>query len=529
MFDPLKYKTRVALYTSVAFVFGLGLASGLGWTSGTFAMPNLTDDPQVDEELVRPAVELSDAFVEIAEVVTPGVVRLTVERPAPTAQRPGGGAPPGIPEPFREFFEPFGGPERDEGEDPPPQEAGGSGFIVSSDGYILTNNHVIQRAEGITVHTKDGQELSAEVVGQDPTTDLAVIKVEADDDLPTLSLGSSDDLRVGDWVLAIGNPGMGGGAAEPLDYTVTQGIVSAMGRPLQIIRQELARQAGSEIAPFAIENFIQTDAVINPGNSGGPLVNTRGQVIGINTAIQSQTGFFMGYGFAVPMDLARRVMEDLIEYGESRRGYLGVSMNDVDRVDAEYYELPNVSGALVETVEPDTPADGAGLQQEDVIVSVDGEPVEGSGDLQLRIGMKRPGEEVVVGFYRDGELQEITVELGQAPLTEEPEPAEPEPDVAQADEILGLEVTELTAEVAQQLGFEEAGGVVIENVAPGSPADQRGITPQLRILTVDGQDVETPDEFRQALEGVSEGDIVSLRLETPDGQQLVRNVMIDNG
>jgi serine protease Do len=244
--------------------------------------------------------------VAIAETVTPAVVRIETSRTRRAASR---GQTPPVPEEFRQFFR-----MPDPGQSAPVR-SGGSGFLVSEDGYILTNDHVVAGAEEIRVFLQDRREFSATLVGADPTTDVAVIKIESGS-LPSMSFGSSDAVRVGEWVLAVGNPGFGSG--NQLDYTVTAGIVSAKGRPLGLINNEL-RIRGNENSQFAIEDFIQTDAVINPGNSGGPLVDLRGQVVGINSAIASETGYYQGYGFAIPIDLARRVMEDLIEYGVVRR------------------------------------------------------------------------------------------------------------------------------------------------------------------------------------------------------------------
>ncbi|MGH7448372.1 MAG: S1C family serine protease, partial [Longimicrobiales bacterium] len=257
--------------------------------------------PPAAREAVRQATSLSDAFITIADAVTSAVVRIEVERSISRESSP-------LPAGLSDLFDRSQSPSP---ESPVPQLLGGSGFIVSADGYILTNNHVIADADRIVVTLRDKRTLEAEVVGTDPTTDIAVIRVTGAS-LPTVALGNSDDARVGEWVLAIGNPGFAG--ESPLDFTVTSGIISAKGRPLNILGAEL--QAVDPVAAqYAIEDFIQTDAVINPGNSGGPLVDLRGTVIGINTAIASSTGYNQGYGFAIPVNLARRVMQDLIAYG----------------------------------------------------------------------------------------------------------------------------------------------------------------------------------------------------------------------
>ena len=496
MVDPLKTKLKVLVIAALGAGAGVVGAGALGWTSLT-AMPTLRDQPQVSGETVQAAVDLSNAFINIAEAVTPAVVRIEVERPRPVAEGGPGATPFG--EDLRRWFNlPEDDPRnpQDPQQQPPPQIGGGSGFIVSPDGYILTNDHVVNGSSRLTVTLPDRRQYDAVVVGTDPTTDVAVIKID-DRNLPTLSLGSSEDIRVGEWVLAVGNPGFGGGSS--LDYTVTAGIISALGRPLNLIADELRRQ-GSSVAQFAIADFIQTDAVINPGNSGGPLVNVRGQVIGINSAIASRTGFYQGYGFAVPMDLARRVMEDLVEYGQVRRPLLGVSMRDVDLEDAEYLGLPRAAGALVSTTTEGSGAEAAGLKADDVIVAVDGEPVERSSQLQTRIAQRRPGDRVEIRFYRDGRPQEVSVRLGEAPLQPVPErTARVEPST---DERLGL-----------QLGTDDQGRVVVRSVTPGGAAQRRGIQPTDRILAINEEPISQLEDARRLLGELEPGDVASFRLE----------------
>jgi len=491
MVDPLRSKLRVILIAALGATAGFAGAGALGWTSLT-AMPVFNEQPQVSAELVQPAVDLSNAFINIAEAVTPAVVRIEVERRAPAGAGRGGGLPGEL-----ERLLPF--PQQDpRGQQPPPQIGGGSGFIVSEDGYILTNDHVVSGASRLTVTLPDRRQYDATVVGTDPTTDVAVIRIQ-DRNLPTLSFGSSEDVRVGEWVLAVGNPGFGGGSS--LDYTVTAGIISALGRPLPLIQEELQRQ-GSEISQFAIADFLQTDAVINPGNSGGPLVNVRGQVIGINSAIASRTGFYQGYGFAVPMDLARRVMEDLIEYGQVRRPLLGVQMTNVDLEDADYLGLPRAAGALVSMITEGSGAEAAGLQVDDVIVAIDGEPVDRSSQLQTRIAQRRPGDRVQVRFYRDGRIQETTVRLGEAPLQGTPQrTARGEPS---AVERLGIEI-----------GTNQQGEVILRDVAPGSAAARRGIVPMGRILAINDEPVSSLDDARRLMDEFQAGDVVSFRIEYP--------------
>jgi serine protease Do len=515
MYDPLKAKAKVLASVTVAFLFGLGLASGLGWTSPTHALPITSEAPQVSEAEVRPALDLSEAFINVSDQVTPAVVRIEVTR---ERQMAGGG---GIPENFRQFF------NIPEGQEAIPIRSGGSGFIVSDDGYILTNDHVVSGASEITVWTRDRRSFPAELVGTDPTTDVAVIRINQSD-LPTLPFGNSEEIRVGEWILAVGNPGFGGGATQ-LDYTVTAGIISALGRPLQLLSQELARdpEFGREAAGFAIEDFIQTDAVINPGNSGGPMVNLRGQVVGINSAIASQTGYYQGYGFAIPVNLARRVMEDLIEYGVVRRPWMGVSMNNITPEDAEYYGLPEVRGALIQAVTDGSPAEDAGLRMGDVIMSVDGEPVSTSSNLQNKIAQHRPGERVTVTVFRDGRTQDLTVRLGEAPISQNTQPTR----VAETrtEEKLGIEVSELTDELAERYEYAETGGIVITGVRPGGAAQRRGLGAGLKLVEVNGQPIETEDDLQQALDSVEPGEVVSLLTADPFGGSRITNIRVPRG
>lgn len=516
MYDPLRAKAKVVLYTVVAFLFGLGLASGMGWTSMSHAMPTIDTTQRVDPAAVKPAADLSEAFVNLADAVTPAVVRIESRRPVRTAGRQ-------VPDVFRRFFDlPEGG---DDQERPPSQGqlAGGSGFIVSEDGYILTNNHVVEGADQIRVFLPDRRYFDAELVGNDPFTDVAVVKIDAGTPLPTMSFGDSDDVKVGEWVLAIGNPGFGN--STQLDYTVTAGIVSARGRGLGLLNRDLLQDPdyGADQAGFAIEDFIQTDAVINPGNSGGPMVDLHGQVVGINSAIASSTGYYQGYGFAIPVNLARRIMQDLIEYGAVKRPLIGVTINDVSAEDAEIYGLPKVSGVLVQDVREDGPSVGK-LEPEDVIVSVQGDPVGYVAELQAKIAEHHPGDRVTLKVYRDGKPMDVTIRLQEAPINERP--THTAERTVHAEERLGINVEAVDQELADRLGYEASGGVVISDVAQGSPAARRGLASfrWYKLAQVNDTRIDTPDDVRSALDGVGGGEIVSLHLENPDGQSRVVNV-----
>jgi serine protease Do len=521
MYDPLRAKAKVVMLTTVAFLFGLGVASGLGWTSVSHAMPAISTAPQVSPEAVQPAQDLSDAFTNLSEAVTPSVVRIETRRPrtGPAAASPGGQPDPEL---LRRFFPGLPDDQGGDGGAQPPRVAGGTGFIVSPDGYILTNNHVVEGAQEVTVYFQDRRQFRAEIIGADPFTDVAVIKIDAGEPVPAMSFGDSDDVKVGQWILAIGNPGFGG--STQLSFTVTAGIISARGRGLGLLGQDLFRDPryGQDQASWAIEDFIQTDAVINPGNSGGPMVNLRGQVVGINSAIASETGVYQGYGFAIPINLARRVMEDLIEYGHPRRPRIGVAIENVSPEDAELYGLPSISGVFVQEVQPG-PSQGR-LRAEDVIVAIDGEPVGYTAELQAEIAEHRPGETVTVTVYRGGRAVDVDVVLGEAPINNPP-PAQTTA-APTAVQRLGIEVEPLDAENTEAYGFTQPGGVVLTDVVPGSAADRRQALRYQgsRLLRINEGPIEDTADVREALDRVGAGEIVSLHFEDRNGTQRVLNV-----
>jgi len=502
-------------YTATAFIFGVGIASGFGWTEASLAMPVLDESPQVAASAVAPATDLSDAFVNVAEVVTPAVVRIEADiAPSRQSSRPQMQVPPG----FEDLF----GPQQQG-----PRTAGGSGFVVSNDGYILTNNHVVQNASTLRVYFPNKEYIEAELVGGDPLTDVAVIKIPESSVQGTLSFADSDDVRVGEWILAIGNPGIGGGDA--LDYSVTAGIISARGRTLELLRRELGGQTtadGNPLGSFTIEDFLQTDAVINPGNSGGPMVDMSGRVIGINSAIASLTGYYQGYGFAIPINLARRVMEDLIEFGEVRRPQIGVQITEVSPEAAEAYGLPAVQGALVQSVTEGGPAEGAGLRQEDVIVAIDGDAIGYVSQLQGKVAMYHPGDRITVTIYRDGRPQDVTVRLGEAPInTQVASAPEPEPDMV---ERLGIGVQELTADVARSLGFNQSSGVLITEVQRGSPAARSNIVAEELILEMNQTTIREVADVGRVLDSVEPGSVVRFLLADRNGGSRVAHVRMPN-
>jgi len=454
------------------------------------------------------AMQLSDGFVAVAASVTPAVVRITATRPPTNDGR--------SPSPL----ELFGAPGSDRAQpSPAPRVAGGSGFVVSPDGYILTSAHVVAGATNVRVTLLDRRSFDAQIVGLDPTTDVAVIRIDAPD-LPSVQLGDSDATRVGEWVLAIGNPGFEEGST--LEFTVTGGIISAKGRPLDVINRGL-RAADVSAGRFAIEDFLQTDAVINPGNSGGPLVDLQGRVIGINTAIASGTGYYQGYGFAVPSNLVRQVMSDLIRHGRVRRAQLGLSITNVTAEDAEIYRLPSISGVKVEDFASGSPAQRAGVRRHDVIVAVDGAPVDRVGQVQRLIATREPGETVEVTVIRYGETHRFRVPLLEAELPDAL--AQPMPAAPASPRGLGLQLTDITPALARELNLDGAEGVVVSNVT-GAAAASRLIQPMDRILMINGRAVGSADQARALIEALRPGEIASILLEGRSGRTRIANLRV---
>ena len=451
---------------------------------------DLDDSPTI-------ARALSNAFRAAADRALPAVVQVAVERDART---------PVAPRQFPDFFRFFGIP--DDQMQLPPQVGTGTGFIFDGAGHIITNNHVVAGASRVRVRLVDGREFTATVTGRDESTDIAVVRIRTDgasgSRLPTVSLGTSDSLRVGDWVLALGNP-LG------LDFTVTAGIVSARGRQL----------SGR---PGALEAFIQTDAAINPGNSGGPLVDLEGRVVGVNTAIAGGQRF-IGYGFAVPIDLARRVVSDLIAHGYVRRPRLGISVSDVTAVDAEVYRLPAISGAEVNAVEAGSPAASAGLQIGDVIVAINGETIIDAGALTTRLARHQPGESIRLTLIRAGSRREMTVRLGEFERTSTA-PGAPAPPDETGGATLGLQLQPLTAEVRSRLRLGDTAGVVIGGVQPYSSAAAAGVRAGQVILQINGQPVRTLDDARRIAGTMRQGSVVSLRVRDPDLGETIINYRI---
>ena len=427
-------------------------------------------------------------FSELAEKVKHGVVNVQVNKKVKISGMERFGANPfGEGNPFGDFFGPFRGfgnnvPERK-------QQGIGSGFIISQDGYILTNNHVIEGADEINVKLAGGKEFKGKTIGRDQKTDLALVKIEVED-LKPLKLGNSDELKVGEWVMAVGSP-------FGLEQTVTAGIVSAKGRVI-----------GS--GPY--DNFIQTDASINPGNSGGPLINMKGEVVGINTAIIASG---QGIGFAIPINMAKEITPQLQEKGRVTRGLLGVMIQELTPELAKSLGLKESRGALVTQVTSDGPADKAGIKQGDVVVSFDGRQIHDSHDLPRVVAATPVGKTVQIKVLRDG--KEI---LLQAKIIEM-EDEKPAQGRSVGPQSLGITVQNLTPQIAQKLGLKKSDGVVITAVEPDSPAEEASLQPGDVILSVNLRQVKNVDDFEKIIEKTTKGDTILLLVQKGEGTLFV--------
>ncbi len=493
----------------VALVAGIGAAATAMQGLGEPAVSGV--DAQAPIEGIAPAAQLAgaealtQAFRAASRTALQGVVHVQVTaQPRQVSQS----SPYGNPfqgTPFEQFFPEFQSPTPN----PMPRQGSGSGFIITPDGYVMTNNHVVENAASIVVTTTDRREYSATVVGRDPSTDVAVLKIEGEN-LSTVRLGDSDDMEVGDWVLALGYP-------LSLGETVTAGIVSAKGRNINIMAR-----SGEEGGASPVEHFIQTDAAINPGNSGGPLVNLRGEAIGMNTAIASPTGTYAGYGFAVPIKLAKRVADDLIEDGRVSRPRLGVQIGNVGPADIEAFGLPDPNGAVVRVV-VDGPARDAGVQIGDVVVALDGQPIRDRDELIERIALRRPGDRVALDIIRRGERMRLELRLDEfetiAPARETTTAAQETDAVAQ----LGFAATELTPRIAAELGIRDADeGVVVTRVDRAGPAANH-IQPGMRIESINEREVRTIEDLRTIASDLRTDQLVSMILVTPQGDRTIVN------
>ncbi len=476
-------------------------ASFLGITTAT--------QTPLDDQSVAALIALDRATETVAQQVSPAVVKIQVTArvtpgqeedgdngPGGDGQGPGGNEPNN---PFEQFFGPFMGQMPQQ---PRIEQGLGSGVIISPDGYIVTNNHVVAGATNISVSLNDQRQFPGRVMGTDKLTDLAVVKINANH-LPNAPWGDSRTLKAGENVLAFGNPfGLG--------FTVTRGIISALGRP---------RLSGNMRAPG---DFIQTDAAINPGNSGGPLVNAHGEVIGINSAIYTPSGAFSGVGFAIPSEIAKPVIAALIAHGKVVRGYIGVIIGDLDPERAKFFHVPaTTKGALVSQVDPNSPGGKAGLKVGDVIVSYNGQKVDSASELQLMTGNTAPNTTVNLSILRDGRPMNLKVTLGELPSGNEE--AANQPGGEQGGGVkLGVAVTDLTPQIRSQLNLPSSvQGVVIERVQPGGPAFNAGLSRGDVIQEVNRHPVHNGQELRTELQRLSAGQDVLLLVYTGGGSSFV--------
>jgi len=484
--------TRTAPKALGLFAGGLMVATALA--TAVTVLPSTPATAQ--NQLQAQAIDPSRGFADLVDRVMPAVVSVQVKY-ANASAAGGEGTQrmiPGLPEgPLGEFFKQFpqfrqGAPGQQD-EQPHGGMAVGSGFIISADGYAVTNNHVVKDADEVSVTFKDGTELKAEVIGTDPKTDLALIKIKSEKKFDYVSF-TKDEPRVGDWVMAVGNPfGLGG--------TVTTGIISARGR---------------DIGAGPYDDFLQIDAAINRGNSGGPAFNLEGEVVGINTAIFSPSGGSVGIGFAIPAAVAENVIASLQESGTVTRGWLGVQIQPVTEDIAESLGLAAAKGAIVSDVTEDSPALAAGIQQGDTILKLDGKDIDSSRDLARKVAQVKPGSSVPVTLVRDGKTMELSVKIGTMPG--EPKMASKE---AGPDSDGSVSLADFGLKVAPA---QDGNGVTVTEVAPGSPAAERGLKPGDTILEVAGSEVHAPADVRAALKGNDKKRVLML-VKTGDGQRFI--------
>ncbi len=479
------------LFASAAIVTAIAAASQLSVPPATALAAVTPAQTNVD----RP-----ESFAKLVKAVQPAVVNIATTARAEAAVMPEFRFPEGSP--FERYFRDFfghgfpGQPEMGPG---PKARALGSGFIIDPDGYVVTNNHVIDRAEEITITVNGGDHYPAKIIGRDPKTDLAVLKIDADRPLPYVEFGDSDTAQVGDWVIAVGNPfGLGG--------SVSAGIISARGRDIQS-------------GPF--DDYLQIDAPINRGNSGGPLFDRDGKVIGINTAIFSPSGGNVGIGFAIPSTMAKTIVEQLKESGQVQRGFLGVQIQEVTEEIAQSLDLDEAKGALIASVEPNGPAEEAGLKTGDLILEFNGQKVDRLKDLPRLVAAAKAGEKAEVRVLRDGNERSVKVQVGRMPgddMTAMKSPESKNSDQAK----LGVTLAPLTAEYRQRLRLpDDAEGVVIVDVERGSPAAREGLRAGDVIKRVGNKKVATPEEVIEALKGQAKRKAVLLLISRQGNDRFI--------
>jgi len=482
-------KTKKSYLFLILFLIA-GMTSGLLKARARFEP---SQDPQVQQLII----DLSKAFEAAAAKISPSVVPIFAEQIV-QVQSPFGGPE----DPFKDFFgEDFFKQFFGEGGKPEKQiqHSLGSGVIVSKDGYILTNNHVVAGAEKLTVALSDKKTYQAKVIGTDPQTDVAVIKISAGN-LLAANLGDSDKVKVGEWVIAVGNP-------FQLMHTVTAGIISAKGR--------------SMVGLADFEDFVQTDASINPGNSGGALADLEGNVIGINTAITSPSGGNIGIGFAIPINMARQVMDQLIAKGKVIRGYLGVTLQNIDDNLAKALKLKSTEGAIVAEVAANGPAAKAGIQQGDIIIEFNGQKISDNTQIRNLVAQSKPQTQAKVGLLRKGTKMEVTVELGELQKERTGKHQEKEKPEEQPTNKLGLSAQTLTPNIAQQLGYDKDHGVVVTDVVAGSPADDAGLQKADLIKEVNRIEIRTVQDFNREITKVKKGSTVALLVRRGPNQSYV--------
>lgn len=488
-------RKRVLSMSGVAIgslVMGIVLAGGLGLTPATVASKEATAAPAAVPALPPPS-SYPD-FSALAERVTTAVVSVYTEDVAK----------PGDARRFHQDIDPFefffgpGGPRQDMR--PHKRIGAGSGFFISADGLIVTNNHVVEGAEKIRVRLTDETEFSAKIVGRDPATDVALIKVDAKGPFTFLTLGDSETLKVGEWVMAVGNP-------LAMEHTVTVGVVSAKGRRIGISPNANAS---------SFEDFIQTDAAINLGNSGGPLVNVRGEVVGMNSAINAVG---QNIGFAIPVNTIKMVVPQLKEKGKVVRGYLGVQITNVDQKAQEFYKLPSRDGALVQSITKDGPADKAGLKDGDVIVAVAGKQVKDTRDLIYRVSAMPPNQKVELDVMREGKPKSITVTLGERPSGEDEQEATTTKEDTPTSK-LGIQIDDLNQRTRRQFEIpREIDGSVVTNVTDLSPADDANLRLGDVIMRVNDRDIGSAQAFKDTIAGIRSGTMIRFYIYRPQAEQ----------
>jgi Do/DeqQ family serine protease len=484
----------LTLLVAVSVTAGMFLASGL----------NLTPPASAEQSAIPANRELPPAyslpnFADIAEEANPAVVSITSSAMVDQGNRRRSL--------LRDFFfgpDPEGGEGDSRDDDRRRQDSGGSGFIISEDGYILTNYHVVEDADKVEVQLEnENRRHRADVVGTDRLTDLALLKIKAGRRLPTIPLGDSDAVRVGEWVVAIGNP-------LYWDHTVTVGVISAVGR----------RLPGDPSRDSSFDNFLQTDAAINFGNSGGPLLNLYGEAIGINTAI-SRMG--QGIGFTIPINMAKQIVDQLKEHGRVARGFLGIEIQDINNMDPdqrEYFDLQEKRGAFVSNVTPGLPGDRAGIQRGDAVIEVDGRPIESSQELIAEITSRSPGEDAGLTVIRNGRRVKLTAHLvdREDASASDLQPArETRGDATDTEDLLGFTVSPVEPDIMRYYELErDAEGVVVTSSDPFSEAYEKGLREGALILEVNRKRVRSLAEFREEIRTLKQGDLVNFYVQTGD-------------